>query len=920
MDEPYPHPVTNELLDKLIGEHFTCVDLVDAFKQVLVTSDKSRKIMALVTPYGYAVPTTLQFGVKTAPKIFQAGMDKLIHGMNGFSPIPSTVCMMDDVCTTGATPQDHFYNLAELLYRLYVSGLKLNKDKCKFYQSEVKFLGKIIDKDGIRLNPDAISAIVNMPEPTDKHTLRSFLGHMSYIGRHIPDLRNARAPLDALLKVDTKFIWSPEHAKAFAKCKKLASNPATLAHYDHKLPKVLITDASPVGVAACLAHKVTVNGKTFLRPLSYASCSLTPAERNYAQIDREGYAVFWGIKHYRQLLLGEHFEVHTDCSALKKIFGPKNDLGGCATGRLNRYAAMLMEFDFTVIHIKGSSNKICDSLSRLPVQPPGQLHAPYPTETGRPISSATLASNLSTKSATFDPIFYTDEIMTSVSCMAQLPDPAVSPDISICKIVGQAPSAAWDILPLARKDVAKATREDRVYGKLLSAVRSGVLNKDDPDMKPFVSMFYDLYVDQDVIYYGSRPVIPTKQQFRLLSELHMTHMGIVKMKAVARQYFWWPLINKEIEKLANSCEDCRKYRRKPTPAPLCPWPYARRPMERVHIDFCEFNSKHILVMVDAFSKYMWAAYMGNDTTTMKTLAFLYSWFCERSGFPTTLVSDNGPQFTSKDFKDIMVKWGIKHILTPPYHPASNGLAERGVGTIKSHLTKMNSQITPIGLHMNLQTILRYYRSTKQASTDQTPYELISKAADPPLFPQLQKSQQQIQEKNRVSMPKDSVRKARAFKIGDNVLVYNTQTKVNSIGVVKDCQSNNSYIVMVNGREKHISSDHMSLLPKDDSDNVNDSSNKVSDDKEDSDDEDLVHSSLPCDDSDDDDEDLVHSSLPCDDSDDDDEDLVHSYLPLPCVDRNVSNVPVPQRKYKSESQKLQDNLSVAPPASRLRSGK
>ena len=390
------------------------------------------------------------------------------------------------------------------------------------------------------------------------------------------------------------------------------------------------------------------------------------------------------------------------------------------------------------------------------------------------------------------------------------------------------------------------------------------------------------------------------------------------MKAVARQYFWWPLINKEIEKLANSCEDCRKYRRKPTPAPLCPWPYARRPMERVHIDFCEFNSKHILVMVDAFSKYMWAAYMGNDTTTMKTLAFLYSWFCERSGFPTTLVSDNGPQFTSKDFKDIMVKWGIKHILTPPYHPASNGLAERGVGTIKSHLTKMNSQITPIGLHMNLQTILRYYRSTKQASTDQTPYELISKAADPPLFPQLQKSQQQIQEKNRVSMPKDSVRKARAFKIGDNVLVYNTQTKVNSIGVVKDCQSNNSYIVMVNGREKHISSDHMSLLPKDDSDNVNDSSNKVSDDKEDSDDEDLVHSSLPCDDSDDDDEDLVHSSLPCDDSDDDDEDLVHSYLP--CVDRNISSVPVPQRKYKTESQKLQDSLSVAPPASRLRSGK
>ena len=86
--------------------------------------------------------------------------------------------------------------------------------------------------------------------------------------------------------------------------------------------------------------------------------------------------------------------------------------------------------------------------------------------------------------------------------------------------------------------------------------------------------------------------------------------------------------------------------------------------------------------------------MGSETTTMRTLAFLYGWFCERPGFPTTLVSDNGPQFTSKDFADKMVKWGIKHILTPPYHPASNGLAERGVGTLKSHLKKMNSQTTP----------------------------------------------------------------------------------------------------------------------------------------------------------------------------------------------------------------------------------
>ena len=121
------------------------------------------------------MPTRLPFGVKTAPKIFQAGMDKLIHGMDGKSPIPNTACIVDDICTTGADPQ-HFNNLAELLYRLFAAGLKLNKKKCKFYQSSVKFLGKIIDKDGVKMDPSAISAIVNMPAPSDKHTLRFFFG------------------------------------------------------------------------------------------------------------------------------------------------------------------------------------------------------------------------------------------------------------------------------------------------------------------------------------------------------------------------------------------------------------------------------------------------------------------------------------------------------------------------------------------------------------------------------------------------------------------------------------------------------------------------------------------------------------------------------------------------------------------------
>ncbi|CAL4121744.1 unnamed protein product [Meganyctiphanes norvegica] len=163
----------------------------------------------------------------------------------------------------------------------------------------------------------------------------------------------------------------------------------------------------------------------------------------------------------------KHFQLHTDCSALVKNFGPKNDLGGCATGRLNCWAAQLTEYDFTITHIKGVSNKTCDSLSRLPT---GELQVPFPTEVGRPVSVTSLAGDLSVKNVKIQCVFAAEEIVQSVTCLSQLPDPGLTV-VSICNVVGTAPTAAWDILPLTVRDVANATLQDGVYGKLLTAVR-----------------------------------------------------------------------------------------------------------------------------------------------------------------------------------------------------------------------------------------------------------------------------------------------------------------------------------------------------------------------------------------------------------------------------------------------------------------
>ena len=264
-------------------------------------------------------------------------------------------------------------------------------------------------------------------------------------------------------------------------------------------------------------------------------------------------------------------------------------------------------------------------------------------------------------------------------------------------------------------------------------------------------------------------------------------------------------------------------------------------------------------------------------------------------FPVTIVSDNGPQFTSHEFKDKMAKWGVKHVLTPPYHPASNGLAEKAVGIVKIHLKKMDSPATPIELYTNTASILRIYRSSPQQSTGTTPFELIKKVPVPRLFNNLQLSQQKKQEITRSSVVKDNVKSVRKFKPNDLVLVYNTQTKLNSKGIVKEIKSNNSYVVVINDIDKHISGDHMSLISNNNNKDVLNINNDIQ--------------VTPADITD------INYDDDCESNVSDIDVILPSDLDYTHDDMNR-----PRRKYRSEAQKLTDHLNWNPPGSRLRSGR
>ena len=153
------------------------------------------------------------------------------------------------------------------------------------------------------------------------------------------------------------------------------------------------------------------------------------------------------------------------------------------------------------------------------------------------------------------------------------------------------------------------------------------------------------------------------------------------MKSIARSHVWWSKIDQEIEKVTREFQPCNKTRRAPPASPLLPWSWPTAPWQRVHVDFATHQAKHYLIMVDAHSK--WPEVIGpmKTTTAHSTISAMRNIFA-RYGLPTQVVSDNGPPFQPAEYKEFLRKNGIQRILVSPYHPYSNGLAERFVQTFK----------------------------------------------------------------------------------------------------------------------------------------------------------------------------------------------------------------------------------------------
>lgn len=221
--------------------------------------------------------------------------------------------------------------------------------------------------------------------------------------------------------------------------------------------------------------------------------------------------------------------------------------------------------------------------------------------------------------------------------------------------------------------------------------------------------------------WGGRVIIPPRQRTYILDQLHEAHSGVVKMKNLARSYVWWPGIDAELEVIAKKCPGCRETQNEPAIAPLHPWEWPSRPWQRVHVDFCgPFLGHMMLVAVDAHSKWPEVICM-TSTTAERTIEVLREIF-SRNGVCEQLVSDNGPQFTSEEFQEFIRTNGITHIKSVVAHPATNGLAERLVQSLKNALKSAKHDAGT--LKRKLANWLLVYRNTPHTTTNETPAQLF----------------------------------------------------------------------------------------------------------------------------------------------------------------------------------------------------
>ena len=712
--DSFPLPKIEECLDTLAGNSwFSTLDMNSGYWQIEI-DEKDRHKTAFITKYGLFEYERMPYGLTNAPSCFQRVVQLLMRGMTW----KQILAFLDDIIVLGKQFRDHLTNIRNVLLRFRQHNLKLKPKKCVFFQKQVVFLGKLVNEQGVSVNPENIEKVKHWPVPTTNNEVEKFLGFINYHRDHIKDYAKIAQPLYSLTGPKVDFVWKENHQNSFEKLIEIMTNLPTLSYPNPKLEFTLDTDASDKAIGAELLQYDPVTGKENV--IAYGSYVLTPAQQKYCTTKKELLAIVRFTRQYRHYLLGRRFTVRTDHNSLTWLLRFKN-----IQGMLARWIEELSQFDMVIIHRPGKYHQNADGLSRIPIRE--NICKNYKTEIkleNLPCGGCNFCKRLDQQWAKFE---------TDVNDVVPL-------------AIRRIHNPSW-CFSYSLDELRNMQLEDPVISTLLDWLENDI----DPDQndlmlhKPALKRFWrnksQLFIENGVLYYKWEEInntrillmVPDILKDEVLRHCHdipiSGHLGIRKTyKKVKHSFMWYKryVDTKLYVKTCSSCNRNKKTNKKPR-FNLGQY-HASTPLEKVHIDLLgpfptsTNGNNYILSIVDQFTKWI-EIFPVKSQTSEETAKTIVDGFISRFGCPIEIVTDQGKCFESNLFQAICNILNITKTRTTPYHPASNGQVERYNRVILA-MIRCTSKDKASEWDENLQQLAGAIRSTENRHTGFTPNFLM----------------------------------------------------------------------------------------------------------------------------------------------------------------------------------------------------
>src|SRR5947207_3613974 len=306
----------------------------------------------------------MPFGLTNAPAAFQRRINRILTPfLDKF-----VVVYLDDVLIFSKSRAEHEKHIQQVLEVLNEAQMILNMDKCQFFKPEIKFLGHILSKDGVKPDPSKIQKILDWPTPRNITDVRGFVNFAGFYRRYITGFAKLALPLTDLMQGSPRkgatIVWTAKEDDAFQRIKKASTSPPCLTHYDPAKAVYLDVDCSDKVIGGVLQQYVTDNdGKQRLHPVAFESKKLSPTEQRYSAQEREMLAAKHCLNHWRHFIEGLPITIRSDHESLKGFRTKKH-----ITKRLARFMGEIEHFDPIFVYRPCKMQVVPDSLSRMPGQ------------------------------------------------------------------------------------------------------------------------------------------------------------------------------------------------------------------------------------------------------------------------------------------------------------------------------------------------------------------------------------------------------------------------------------------------------------------------------------------------------------------------------------------------------------------------